>query len=66
MFIPFTVRACDTSLDQNQRLKCLCGKDVRLGDCLCVWTRTENDPAPGYYAACTPQCVIIRIAEGNA
>jgi hypothetical protein len=67
VFHPFTVPAKHTSLDQNQQLKCLCGKDVRLGDCLCVWTHAANEPDNyGYYAACSPQCVIIRVTEGHA
>jgi hypothetical protein len=66
MFLPFTVRAQDTSLNQEQRLKCLCGKDVRLGDCLVCWTKAGKDPDPGYYAACSPQCVIIRLSQGTA
>jgi hypothetical protein len=66
MFHPFTIPAKYTSLDQNQPLKCLCGKDVKLGDCLCVWTKAGQDPEPGYYAACSPQCIVIMASEGNA
>jgi hypothetical protein len=66
MFHPFTVRAADTSLDQEQRLKCLCGKDVRLGDCLVCWTTAPHDKEPGWYASCSPKCVVLRVSAGNA
>ena len=66
MFIPFTVRAADTSLDQEQRLKCVCGKDVRLGDCLVCWTQAGKDPEPGFYAVCAPECIVARLPQGSA
>lgn len=66
MFLPFTLRAKDTSLDQEQKLRCMCGKEVRLGDCLVCWTTSPQDQAPGWYAACAPQCLIVNCAEGNA
>lgn len=66
MLHPFTVPASCTSLDPRQQLKCICGKDVTLGNCLCVWTQLGDDPELGYYAACSPMCVIIHVSAGSA
>jgi hypothetical protein len=66
MFLPYTLRAAATSLNQDQKLLCLCGKQVRLGDCLLCWTTTEPDKEPGWYCACTPECIVIRASAGNA
>lgn len=66
MFFPFTLKAKDTDLDQTQQLTCMCGKPVTLGDCLVCWTTAPHDKDPGWYASCSPQCIVHRVSMGNA
>ena len=66
MFHPPVYRATDTSLNPAQKLTCICGKDVILGNCLVCWTTTARDPEPGYYAMCSGECIVKHVTAGHA
>lgn len=69
MFHPPTYQA--ESLDFSDErldapLQCMCGKEVKLRDCLACWTTSPNDKEPGWYAACNGFCIVAHVTEGNA
>lgn len=69
MFHPPTYQAASLNFSDERLdtpMKCLCGKDVKLRDCLASYTTSPNDPVPGWYAACHGNCVVAHITEGNA
>lgn len=69
MFHPPAYKA--ESLDFSEEkldapLACMCGKEVKLRDCICVWTTSPVDKKPQWYAACTGSCITAHVSEGNA
>lgn len=69
MFHPPAFQAASLNLSDEKldgQMKCLCGKNVTLRDCLVCWTTSPNDPEPGWYPACHGNCIVAHITEGNA
>lgn len=69
MFHPPTYAAASLAFSPERLdapVKCLCGKDVKMRDCLVSWTTSPADKEPGWYVACHGNCIVAHIAEGNA
>jgi hypothetical protein len=66
MLHPFTIPAKYTSLNQQERLTCMCGKQIRVGDGLACYTHPTGSEEYGYYIACSPTCLIVHVSAGSA
>ena len=68
MFHPPTFHASsifdDAELESEQ--SCLCGKTVKLKDCLACYTHKKGSNSYGYFAACSGQCIVAHVTEGSA
>lgn len=67
MFFPTTFPATQIAAlgDTNRPIRCLCGCNVNLADCLCVWTMANGDNTPNWYAACSSHCVVVHVCGGT-
>lgn len=70
MFLPPTFKPQEIATLDKQKLDdtipCLCGADVPLRDCLCVWTHKAGSEKYGYYAACGIGCITTHVSLGSA
>lgn len=54
----------DEKLDEP--MKCMCGNDVKLRDCVVCWTHHPNSEDYGWFAACHGNCILAQVTEGSA
>jgi hypothetical protein len=66
MILPITISAEGASFDQSQKVTCLCGHQVLVGDSLLCWITNLDAKEPGWYAACNRTCFLLSMTEGNA
>lgn len=69
MFIPPLYKAESLNFSEeklDEELACMCGNQVKLRNCICIYTTSQQAPQPSWYAACTIPCIVKHVSEGNA